>query len=217
MIKETEKTGLGKHERKNTKSFSFLFPQYTKSSCSRSRSGNLWETIVLTSHLVPELRTKHDASHRFLNSIGWSFNGALMHKVCFGLHLSRPWPSDQKTKRYRMEAKGLCMYHRFIVVQFHIWTWQYIDDEYAAIKYPDITRWIGDAWRATFPVVLFDRFILAGDRGFFVGRSCRTTFLLTYLEINWSKVGPTLSSQPCVLYVLFPCITFFALCGGRRL
>jgi hypothetical protein len=45
--------------------------------------------------------------------------------------------------------------------------------------------------------------------GFFVDRSRRTVFLLAYLESNWSKVGLALTSRPCVLYLLCPCVPFF--------
>jgi hypothetical protein len=55
-----------------------------------------------------------------------------------------------------------------------------------------ITGGIGDAWCVAFWAILFDRFDLAGARGFFVGRSRRTAFLLMYLESNRSKVGSTL-------------------------
>jgi hypothetical protein len=74
-------------------------------------------------------------------------------------------------------------------------------------------RRIGDACCVAYRAILFGRF-LAGDRGFFVGRSHRMTFLLAYLESNWSKVGLALTSRPCVLC---PCISFLALCGGWRL
>jgi hypothetical protein len=33
-------------------------------------------------------------------------------------------------------------------------------------------------------------------------------FLLAYLESNWSKVGPALTSQQCALYVFCPCVPF---------
>jgi hypothetical protein len=132
-----------------------------------------------------------------------------MYKGHFGLHLSRPWPSDQTIKRYRMEvppswnANGLCMYHRSIVVSFHIWIGQYTDD----------------ACCVAFRAILFDRFVLAGDRGFFVlsWHHSWMAFLLTYLESNWSKVGPALTSRPCALYVICSCVSFFASCGGWRL
>jgi hypothetical protein len=64
----------------------------------------LRETIDLTSYFVSKVRTKPDASHWHFNPIGWSFNRALMHKGCFRLHLSQPWPSDQWIKRYRMKV-----------------------------------------------------------------------------------------------------------------
>jgi hypothetical protein len=72
-----------------------------KSICTASTPQ---KTIDLISYLVPEVRTKHDASHWLFNPIRWSFNRALMHKDYFGLHLSRPWSSDQWIKRYRMEV-----------------------------------------------------------------------------------------------------------------
>jgi hypothetical protein len=56
---------------------------------------------------------------------------------------------------------------------------------------------------------LFVPFCFSGCQCFFVGRSRRTTFLLAYLERNWSKVGPTLTSQPCALCVLYPYVPFF--------
>jgi hypothetical protein len=60
----------------------------------------------------------------------------------------------------------------------------------------------------------FGPFCFSRWPGFFVGRSHRTTFLLVYLESNWSKVGSTLTSRPCVL---FPCVSFLSLCGRWRL
>jgi hypothetical protein len=81
-------------------------------------------------------------------------------------------------------------------------------------KYVDIIGWIGDACCVTFRAILFGRFVLAGDRGFFVGRSHRITLLLAYLESNSSNVGPALTSRPCVLC---PYVSFFTLSGGQRL
>jgi hypothetical protein len=60
-------------------------------------------------------------------------------------------------------------------------------------------------------------FCFSGQPGFLIGRSHTMVFLLAYLERNWSKVGLALTSWPCVLYVLCSYISFFALCGGRRL
>jgi hypothetical protein len=59
--------------------------------------------------------------------------------------------------------------------------------------------------------------VLASDQGFFVGRSRITAFLLEYLEREWSKVGSTMTNQPCALHVFCPCIPSFALCGGQYL
>jgi hypothetical protein len=49
---------------------------------------------------------------------------------------------------------------------------------------------------------LSGHFVLAGGRGFFVVRSCRTTFLLAYLESNWSKRVGFGQSIVCVICAL---------------
>jgi hypothetical protein len=56
---------------------------------------------------------------------------------------------------------------------------------------------------------LFVSFCFSRRQRFFVSRSRRTTFLLAYLESNWSKVGPTLTSRPCALCMLCPYVPFF--------
>jgi hypothetical protein len=124
-----------------------------------------------------------------------------MHKGCFRLH--RPWPFDQLIKRYGMEVPPVWIDKRTMHVP---WV------HHRTISYLNRTiyrRWIGE-WKVSYHHrmnrrgllrrllgLLFGRFGLAGDRFFFVGRSCRTAFLLAYLEINWSKVGPALTDRPC--------------------
>jgi hypothetical protein len=49
-------------------------------------------------------------------------------------------------------------------------------------KYPGLIEWTGDACCVAFQVILFTRFVLADNWGFFVDRSRRTVFLLVFLE-----------------------------------
>jgi hypothetical protein len=41
-----------------------------------------------------------------------------------------------------------------------------------------------------------------GERGRFAGRSLRPAFFFTYLDNNWLKVGPDLTSRPAAFAVL---------------
>jgi hypothetical protein len=40
-----------------------------------------------------------------------------------------------------------------------------------------------------------------GERGRFAGRSLGPAFFFTYLDNNWSKVGPDLTNRPAALNV----------------
>jgi hypothetical protein len=79
--------------------------------------------------------------------------------------------------------------------------------------HPGVTGWTSDACCVIFRAVLLARFVLVGDRGFFVDRSSITAFLPAYLASNWSKVGLAFTSRPCASCWLCPCVSFLALCG----
>jgi hypothetical protein len=51
-----------------------------------------------------------------------------------------------------------------------------------------------------------------GERGHFAGRSLGSAFFFTYLDNNWSKVGPDLTSRPAALNVF----VFYVPISGRR-
>ena len=51
-----------------------------------------------------------------------------------------------------------------------------------------------------------------GERGRFAGWSRGTTFFFTYLDNNWLKVGPDLTSRPAAFTVL----VFHVPISGRR-
>jgi hypothetical protein len=51
-----------------------------------------------------------------------------------------------------------------------------------------------------------------GERGRFASRSLGPAFFFTYLDNNWSKIGPDLTSQPASLNVL----VFHVPISGRR-
>jgi hypothetical protein len=51
-----------------------------------------------------------------------------------------------------------------------------------------------------------------GERGRFAGRSLGSAFFFTYLENNWSKAGPDLTSRPAAFTVL----VFHVPISGRR-
>jgi hypothetical protein len=51
-----------------------------------------------------------------------------------------------------------------------------------------------------------------GERGRFAGRSLGPAFFFTYLDNNWLKVGPDLTSQPAAFVVL----VFHVPISGRR-
>jgi hypothetical protein len=184
----------------------------TKSICTAS---TLQETIDLTSYFVLKVRIKPDASHQLFKPIGWSFNRALMHKGRFRLHLSRPWPSDQWIKRYRMEVPAAWIDKGIMHVP---WV------HHCTIPYLNKTiyrRWVG-GWNVSWHHRMNRRcllchllgclirpFCFSGQPGFLIGRSRIMAFLLGYLDSNWSKVGLALTSWPCALYVLCSYISFF--------